>query len=356
MPTTRHGTSPAARLTAEAMPHSPTASFVSPPPSPHPVPKHDMHPRASTPEAPRGARARALTPRRPRSARSSAGPCHWTRPVPSSRFRTSSTASSARRVAGLLHPASGPGVRVVSCVAGPIRRPEHRWHSPTRGFTPPEGHHPPAAAPRRRGRCLPAVHPTPRAPSSFASPLSRPSVRSRLRRGPFPGHLLTVRVCTRIDSKALLRELERCRGSAVTHAESVLSSLAGPLRPRAVADCRTPYPSMGFVPFRGLHQRTTRVAPHQSPGAFPWRFRARNRRALACREDQERSFTSSRVPTSGRPAARYPSQALGSLLPVSREERSKAFIATVESVRGLVGSSRRTDQAEAGSDAAVPPP
>jgi hypothetical protein len=65
--------------------------------------------------------------------------------VPSTWFPTTSTASSAHRLAGLLRPAAGPGVRRVS------------GRDPPRDAEPFEGFPSSTAVPRHRGRCPPAV-------------------------------------------------------------------------------------------------------------------------------------------------------------------------------------------------------
>jgi hypothetical protein len=53
--------------------------------------------------------------------------------VPSSWFLTTSTVSSARRIAGLLHPAADPGVRRVSCTGPPPTLPK-QWDGSTGTF------------------------------------------------------------------------------------------------------------------------------------------------------------------------------------------------------------------------------
>lgn len=70
----------------------------------------------------RGHRARPL-PDGKQASQPSAPGCHSRSPVPSSWFRTTSTACSARRLEGLLHPSADHGVRLVSCTT--VRRPAH---------------------------------------------------------------------------------------------------------------------------------------------------------------------------------------------------------------------------------------
>jgi len=74
----------------------------------------------------------------------SASGCKSRSPVPSSWFLTTSTAFSALQLAGLLHPAADPGVRLVSC-------PAETGHSPRR-------YHPSKIPPTRRGH---SGHPAP---------------------------------------------------------------------------------------------------------------------------------------------------------------------------------------------------
>jgi hypothetical protein len=84
--------------------------------------------------------------------------------VPPAWFLTTSTASSAHRLAGLLRPAAGPGVRRVS------------GRSPPRDGEPFEGFPSSTAVPRHRGRCPRAVT------GEMSSPRPRP-------RNPWPeGH------------------------------------------------------------------------------------------------------------------------------------------------------------------------
>jgi len=88
--------------------------------------------------------------------------------VPSSWFRTTSTASSAHEVAGLLHPAAGPGVRRVSRLLAPRDAMTLRRAPPVRSRTvspPPLAPLPLASSQRdtpdplpvagRRSKCLP---------------------------------------------------------------------------------------------------------------------------------------------------------------------------------------------------------
>jgi hypothetical protein len=88
--------------------------------------------------------------------------------VPPSWFCTTSAASSAREVAGLLHPAASHGVRRVSCLGfrvdpatwtsqAPSRRSTEAF--PATLFTPLEEFPPTAAAPHHCGRCPLAVPP-----------------------------------------------------------------------------------------------------------------------------------------------------------------------------------------------------
>jgi len=90
---------------------------------------------------------------------------HSESPVPSLWFCTTSTASSAWRFAGLLHPAADHEVRCVSCshvpsTAAPDKRMmagRSRCEIPAARLGPLEGCSPSTAVPRHRGRCLLAV-------------------------------------------------------------------------------------------------------------------------------------------------------------------------------------------------------
>jgi hypothetical protein len=244
--------------------------------------------------------------------------CQRARPVPSTRFRTSSTASSASRVAGLLHPASGPGVHVVSRFPRPVSRPELRWRFPTCGFTPSEGHLPPAAAPRHRGRCPLAVHLALELPRSLATPLGA-TLPWRALRGTRFRMSLRGASSARGPTSRPFSASDRQPWLPVAHPGSVLPVLAGPLRSITVSSDRAPYPSMGFVPLRGSRQRAALAAwLDRLRSGSPPRFRSRNRIAGAIREAWPRSPASSRVPISDRAATRHPSQALGSLSPTPR--------------------------------------
>ena len=98
----------------------------------------------------RGHRARPLPEQDFRPVPSASG-CHSRSPVPSSWFRTTSTAFSARRLAGLLHPAADPGVRLVSC-------PAETAHSPRRYLPSKNVTHPPSAL-RSPGALAPLMFP-----------------------------------------------------------------------------------------------------------------------------------------------------------------------------------------------------
>jgi len=109
-------------------------------------------------------RFQASTPAR-RARRASALGVHSESLVPSVWFCTTSTASSAWRFAGLLHPAAGHEVRCVSCshvpgTAAPDKRMMAGWSRceiPAALLGPLEGFSPSTAVPRHRGRCLLAV-------------------------------------------------------------------------------------------------------------------------------------------------------------------------------------------------------
>lgn len=122
------------------------------------------------------------------------------RPVPSSWFLTTSTASSARKFAGLLHPAASPGVRRVSSrrrLRPETTRASYRTRStrsPRRLFTPLEEFHPTAAVLRHRSRCPPGVAPMPPLP---------------LRTPPLPATHLTRTSAPDLTFKALLRSRVR---------------------------------------------------------------------------------------------------------------------------------------------------
>jgi len=73
--------------------------------------------------------SRASTPPNRHCCRPGSVPgCLPRNPVPSSWFCTTSTVSSARKAAGLLHPAASHGVRRVSC----FRSPRDAFHTPRR--------------------------------------------------------------------------------------------------------------------------------------------------------------------------------------------------------------------------------
>jgi len=98
-------------------------------------------------------RRRASTPRSPEGSPLARG-CHTSKLVPSLSFLPTSTVYSAHHPAGLLHPASGRGVR---CVSSPVRmRPEDHLLAipfPAAHITPFRAFPSPSAAPRHRGRC-----------------------------------------------------------------------------------------------------------------------------------------------------------------------------------------------------------
>jgi hypothetical protein len=81
-----------------------------------------------------------------------AGAARRRRRVPPSWSLTTSTVSSAREAAGLLHPAHGHGVHRVSRRRMPVRRPASRTTLPAAGLAPYEEFPSPAAVPRHRGR------------------------------------------------------------------------------------------------------------------------------------------------------------------------------------------------------------
>jgi hypothetical protein len=95
------------------------------PPETCPPPLHRHHRRASTP----GDRSHRRF-----------GSDQLPNPVPSSWFLATSTVSSARRLAGLLRPAAGPGVRRVSDreIGFPIANPPRRRDHPSKNTARPQ--------------------------------------------------------------------------------------------------------------------------------------------------------------------------------------------------------------------------
>jgi hypothetical protein len=146
----------------------------------------------------------------PASRPASATRCHPRRPVPPSWFRTTSAASSARSVAGLLHPAADPGVRPVSPgrllhrVTTWVTRPSRLPRSPRRPFTPLEDSPSIAAVPRHRGRCLRGVGPP--LPGRLAPGRCRPRRSSFLRRSSSPS-----RPCSAIEVRSATPPLPAAR-------------------------------------------------------------------------------------------------------------------------------------------------
>jgi hypothetical protein len=142
-----------------------------------------LHRHAREPSTPATMATSSLRPRgvHPRS------------PVPPSWFLTTSTVSSASRVAGLLHPAADPGVHRVSARGVPARRPRSSSASPRCRSNPPKKSSPKAAT-RHRARCPLAV-PCPTAAAPRLVPLPVPALswwedRERRLRGLAPSSSL----------------------------------------------------------------------------------------------------------------------------------------------------------------------
>jgi hypothetical protein len=132
-----------------------------------------------------------------------------------------------------------------------IRRPGPHWRFPTRGFAPSEGLHSPAAAPRHRGRCPHAV-PTDR---EALSPRARPPRRCRAPRTS-TANRFRFPISTRFLRRRRLQGLapRAAAAEAARHPPGSRSPRAGEsVAPSTVSGNPTPYPSMGFVPLRGLH-------------------------------------------------------------------------------------------------------
>jgi len=78
--------------------------------------------------------------------------------LPPLSFLPTPTVYSSRNPAGLLHPASSHGVRVVSCPASRFQScnlPQSSWHSPNSPLIPSEAFPSSTAALRHRNRCHP---------------------------------------------------------------------------------------------------------------------------------------------------------------------------------------------------------
>jgi hypothetical protein len=204
-------------------------------------------------------RKRRREPPLPRGVR-----CHRPPHVPPSGSRTLSTAYSSRRYAGLLHPASDPGVRSVSGSS------DLSTNRQARKYLPRHASHTPRRIPLASSRI---ASPRPLPPCRL--PYSRPSHRLRaflaerelqgpLPTDPFPGLRFRVsRSHVRLRGVAppcptrRLRRLEPRVLPKVTRDESV--ALAPRFRDPA------PCPSMGFVPLQGIH----RAAPIPRAQSLP---------------------------------------------------------------------------------------
>lgn len=141
--------------------------------------------------------------------------------VPSSRFRTVSTVSSARPLAGLLRPAAGHGVRRVFCERAPklrscLRRSGRTSRSSRRRS------HPPKSSPRLQPRRITAA----------VALLRLPSPRSH----PLPAGPLQIR---------------KFRGFPWRQRTSGLFSVDESVATRVVSDALPPVPSMGLLPLQG---------------------------------------------------------------------------------------------------------
>lgn len=178
--------------------------------------------------------------RRPRrmTPSSSAPRCYLRRLVPSSWALTTSTACSTDRPAGLLHPASDPGVRLVaSWLTDPHMLTGVSTSSPCPPPFPRRTHPAKASPPDPVGRC----HHLPIPPC-------------RYREGPFPHSSTDVAACAFVEGCPCL---DRLRGLA--RAWSPLSSTAG----CPTADARS---FLGFLfPLQGLSSAAARHAPRSAP-------------------------------------------------------------------------------------------
>jgi hypothetical protein len=173
-------------------------------------------------------------------------------PVPTTWFRTTSPAFSARRTAGLLHPAAGPGVRRV--FRNPLpwsQRQRHEGADRVPGETgsfpatlrPFEEFPPPAAV-----RCHHRL--------SASVPLKR------------------LRVVTPPAPRCRSAEVARSEGAARLRG---VAPRTGPLRPTPFRAPESLVPSMGLCPLRGPDSsaaswdlpRATRPAPKDRPSGRP---------------------------------------------------------------------------------------
>jgi hypothetical protein len=191
-------------------------------------------------------RKRRREPPLPRGVR-----CHRPPHVPPSGSRTLSTAYSSRRYAGLLHPASDPGVRAVSGSS------DLSTNRQARKYLPRHASHTPRRIPLASSRI---ASPRPLPPCRL--PCSRPSHRLRaflaerelqapLPANPFPGVRFRVS-CSHVRLRGVappcptrrLRRFEPRVLPKVPRDESV--ALVPRFRDPA------PCPSMGFVPLQGV--------------------------------------------------------------------------------------------------------
>jgi len=167
--------------------------------------------------------------------------------VPSSWFHTTSTAFSARRLAGLLHPAAGPGVRRVSRNPLPRSRAQGpkvlRWSRGEAGLVPRD------ASTLRR---VPPVR------SRTVSPRPDPSLPLGLRR-------------------VVALPAPRCRSAEVVRSDSAprlrgVALRTGPLRPTPFRAPGSLVPSMGLCPLRGPTSSAASLLaerPKPIPGGSP---------------------------------------------------------------------------------------
>jgi hypothetical protein len=131
--------------------------------------------------------------------------------VPPSWFRTTSTAFSARRTAGLLHPATGPGVRRVSLKPAPTTRlPPRGWGDRQRRPVGPGRGRP--RFPRRfdPSKSSPRSQPYGVSTACSASVPSGAPPGGDTPRSPLPVGGSGVCAMETLDFEALLRERVRC--------------------------------------------------------------------------------------------------------------------------------------------------